>query len=80
MFFKYFSLREQNTLKYSELLNLFVLTYCQACEELASTPEDFAIMCSGWQSELLQETYFSLFVAKHHGDTLQIGQYEVLVL
>lgn len=79
MFSKYFEVKEQNTLEYHELFNLVILTYCQACEEIASSREDFAVMCSGWQSELLREAYFSLYSANHHGEIVQIGQYELFV-
>ena len=79
IFNKYFEVKGGNALDASSKLDVTVLAYCRACEEIAPDPEQFAIMCSGWQSEMIQDAYFEIYAEKHHGEVLQLGNYVVLV-
>lgn len=78
--FQFFEIIEGPEQTASNMLDLMVLLYCKACEEIAPNAEQFAVMCGGWQSEMLQEAYFEVYCSNHHREIFSIGEYTVRVL
>lgn len=78
--FQFFEIIEGPEQTASNMLDLMVLLYSRACDELAPNAYHFSVMCSGWQSEALQALYFELYCTNHHGEIISVDKYTVRVL